>query len=44
LQELDPSILCFCYPTETDGVLLRRIKAFEKVGFILSGDKMKFKR
>jgi hypothetical protein len=44
LQEIEPSILCFCYPTETDGALSRRLKAFEKVGFILSNDKMEFKR
>lgn len=44
LQELEPSILCFCYLTETDGALSRRIKAFEKAGFIFSNDRMEFQR
>ena len=44
LQEIDPSISCFCYPTETDGLMSRRIKAFQKVGFIINGNRMEFKR
>ena len=44
LQELEPSIFCFCYPTETDGGLLRRIKAFEKAGFSLNNGRMELKR
>lgn len=44
LKELEPSIFCFCYPTETDGILSRRTKAFKKAGFIICGDRMEFQR